>query len=111
MLVVFLLFALNALFGIYDKYLEAARNRDRTIEEYRSVSESAAAVREDLEFLKTERGIEKKIREEFGFAKEGEGMIVIVDEDAEKETVVERKKNFLGSLWESIENIFKIMRD
>ncbi len=105
-LIVFLLFALNALWGVYDKYLEAAGNRDRAAEEYRAIEERAIATRSDLALLKTERGVEKKIREEFGFAKLDEGVVVIVEEDAEKETVVERKRNFLGSLRETIVNIF-----
>ena len=34
----------------------------------------------DIAKLKTEKGIEENIREKFGLAKEGEGMIVIVED-------------------------------
>ena len=103
---VLLLFALNALWGVYDKYLEAAGNRDRAMEEHRGISERVMATRDDLALLKTERGIEKKIREEFGFAKADEGIIVIVEEDARVEIPTEQKKSFLGSVWWNIKKAF-----
>jgi cell division protein FtsB len=46
-----------------------------------------AALLRDIERLRSPRGSEEEIRKRFGAAKEGEGMIIIVD--AEKRTSVE----------------------
>lgn len=53
--------------------------------------------------LETEGGVEENIREKFGLGKEGEGLIVVVD-DKNKVEVVEEKSSWLPA-W--LRNIFK----
>jgi len=58
----------------------------------------------DISTLKTEDGQEKKIREEFGLTKEGEGVILIVNKDNQEETVTQKSKN--GGFWDFLKSLF-----
>lgn len=105
-LIVLLFFSINAVWNVYDKFREASLNRDEAQEEYVLIEDRVIAIQNDVSLLKTERGTEKIIREEFGFAKEGEGAIVIVEEAINTQETNPREKSFLGSIWEGIQGIF-----
>ena len=105
-LVVLIFFALNAVLGVYEKYNEASKNRDEAHVEYVLIEERVSIVKDDVSLLKTDRGTEKIIREEFGFAKKGEGAIVIVEETLNVQDVILQEKSFFGSIWESVKNVF-----
>lgn len=81
------------------KMLETAKNRK--IAEIKTLNLTQAKIKltNDIENLKTEKGIEENIREKFGLAKEGEGLIVVVDE--KKVGIVEdkEKQNWFTSLF------------
>ena len=62
-------------------------------------------LREELEKLKTEEGIEETIRDKYQVVKEGEKMVVIVDEE-KKESIVLGEENKHGFI-EWIKGIFK----
>jgi len=104
-LVVVLLFSLNAAWGVYEKYREAAKNRDRELSSNALVEARVNALQEEVALLQTDRGIEKTIREEFGFAEDGEGVIVLVGEAPRENAAAPRRTSFLGSVWESVRNI------
>ncbi len=58
---------------------------------------------EDIEKLKTEEGREESIREKFGLVKEGEGVIVVVDEK-EKD---KKEPTDSGGLFSFFKKLFK----
>ena len=99
-------FALSAVWGVYEKYHEAKRNKDTARAEQESMTERVRSLESEVTLLKTDRGIEKKIREEFGFAKEGEGVILIIPDEARTESPHEQDKSFLGTVWKSVREIF-----
>ncbi len=51
--------------------------------------------------LETEGGVEENIREKFGYAKEGEGLIVVV-EDKDTPAVEHKKPNWFSSLFKKL---------
>ncbi len=55
----------------------------------------------EISKLQTETGKEENIREKFGLAKEGEGLIVIVD-DKNKVEIVEPEKGWFASFWDKL---------
>lgn len=58
----------------------------------------------DIEKLNTDEGKEELIRENFGFVKEGEGVVVVVEDKEQNEIpVVKENKGFFSFL----KNIFK----
>ncbi len=50
----------------------------------------------DIAKLKTNEGVEESIREKFGFAKEGEGLIVIVDDKSSQNEKKDTEKGFFS---------------
>lgn len=57
----------------------------------------------DISKLKTESGIEENIRQKFGLAKEGEGMIIVIDD--QNKIVNEEIEN--GGFFSFFTNLFK----
>ena len=104
-LIVLLFFALSAVWGVYEKYREAKSNTDAALAEYAEVETRVNALQAEVSELKTDRGVERVIREEFGFAEEGEGVVVIVGDPPQGEEAALPQKSFLGGVWESVRNI------
>jgi len=60
-----------------------------------------ARLTSEIAKLETDSGVEENIREKFGLGKEGEGLIVVV-EDKNKVEVKEEKKGWFSSLWDKL---------
>ena len=79
---VLVLVVLGAAIGVWQVY---GKERDsRTLREYAEVEQSeleeqAERLRRDTEKLKTDRGQEEALREQYDVGKQGEGLIVIVE--------------------------------
>lgn len=99
-------FALSAVWGVYEKYHEAKRNKDAALAEYELMEGRVHSLETDVALLQTDRGVEKKIREEFGFAKEGEGVIIIVPDEVREDIPPLRKENLFGDLLKNIREVF-----
>ena len=99
-------FALSAVWGVYEKYHEARQNKNAARAELESMAERVRSLESEVALLKTDRGIEKKIREEFGFAKEGEGVILIIPDEIRTENPRAQEENFLSTAWKSVREIF-----
>lgn len=68
--------------GVWGVYIKERDSRALRLESEAQLSDlkvREADLRKDLAGLKSERGIEEVLREEYELAKEGEGVIVIVD--------------------------------
>ena len=59
---------------------ETGRNREIAELKIAELEKTRQKLSVDIENLKTEKGMEESIREKFGLAKEGEGLIVVVDD-------------------------------
>ena len=59
---------------------ETGRNREIAEEKVAALREQRAALIEDIEKLETDRGKEEVFRENYGLAKEGEEVIIIVED-------------------------------
>jgi cell division protein FtsB len=85
--------------------MEDTRNNRKIIEnKIAELEKSKAEFNSEITKLKTEAGVEESIREKFGLAKEGENMIMIVDDKKTQKT--EPEVNSLG-LWVFLKNLFK----
>jgi|SRR3989344_8688089 len=62
------------------KMRETGRNREIAELKIAELEKTRQKLSVDIENLKTEKGMEESIREKFGLAKEGEGLIVVVDD-------------------------------
>ncbi|MEX0933668.1 MAG: septum formation initiator family protein [Candidatus Paceibacterota bacterium] len=101
-LLFFLLFIAHATWGVFGKFLETQRNKIRAQENVAELLKREAVLVGEIEYLKTTRGVEEEIRENFGFAKEGEGVVIIV-RDKGRDT---SEKTSQGGFWTRIQRFF-----
>lgn len=92
---VFVFFA-QAAWGMYEKSVEARERADRVRSELEALEARYAKVQADIQRLSDERGIEEEIRTRFMVAKEGEEVLVITGNTAEKSRIVPNKKSDRG---------------
>ncbi|HNW71658.1 MAG TPA: septum formation initiator family protein [Candidatus Paceibacterota bacterium] len=91
LLFVFVVIFAWKIFSLIGKMQETYKNRDMEREKISELEERKQKLLYEIEKLNTEDGKEKVIRENFGMVKEGEEVIVIV-EDTNKKSIEEVKK-------------------
>ncbi|MFA6274399.1 MAG: septum formation initiator family protein [Candidatus Paceibacterota bacterium] len=96
-------FAWSAI-GLISKAKETAKNKKIAETKIEELLKQKEKLTSDIEKLNTEKGVEESIREKFGWAKEGENLIVVVDDKNEvKNLEEENQKGFFNFL----KNLFK----
>lgn len=74
--------------------------------EFDEVYSRTNSLSQGLASLKTQEGIEKEIRKKFSVAKEGEQVVVVIEDNATPTTSdIQEKKGFFGRLIDGIKNI------
>lgn len=87
--------------GFMGKMAATRENREIAENKLAELQSEKARLTLDIANLKTDRGVEENIREKFGFGKEGEDLIVVVDDQTKvEEPVVE--KGWFASLWDKL---------
>ncbi|HAE36709.1 MAG: hypothetical protein UR85_C0013G0006 [Candidatus Nomurabacteria bacterium GW2011_GWF2_35_66] len=109
-LVLIVLFCILVLFmyniiGLIEKERETANKKNIILSNIETLRNREKSLSLDIEKLKTEEGIEETIRDKYQVVKEGEKMVVIVDEE-KKESIVLGEENKHGFI-EWIKGIFK----
>jgi cell division protein FtsB len=97
-LLLILFFIAKGSFGIYQKYTLSKNELNNSKSDLSALEEKKNHIYQKVEKLNTETGIEKEIRSKFNVAKEGEKLVVIVD-DAPEEVIVEEEKGFFKRLF------------
>ncbi len=105
-LLIILFFIIKGSFGVYQKYSFSKNELKKSESELMVLEEKKTNLSEQVAHLDTETGIEKEIRSKFDVAKEGEKLIVIVDDEVEQEAVVE-EKGFVGNFLTTIKGWFQ----
>jgi len=90
--------------GIFPKMKEAAENKKNILEELGKLKAREDNLTAQVEKLSTPEGIEESIREKFRVVKEGEGLIVIVNDKTDLDqdkgaTSGQKIKNFLKRIF------------
>ncbi len=98
-LAVILLFSIFGVVRFLIKMNETSKNRNIAENKVAELEKSKQKLTEDIESLKTDRGLEENIREKFGLAKEGEGLIVVVDDKNAEVPFPKPKGNWFTNLW------------
>ncbi len=107
--IVLVIFGVAVLFFAYSvlkfsvKAIETSRNKANAEVKMAELQAQKDRLTKDIDMLKTEGGVEATIREKYGFAKEGEGLIVVVDEQDKKTQDTQEK----GSFWNKFRDWFK----
>lgn len=100
--ILILFFAWNV-FGFWSKMKETEKNKKIVEDKVTELTQQKDKFLSDINSLNTDQGKEKLFRENFGLAKEGEGVIVVV-EDKNLPLVV---KPDSSGFWGFIKNLFK----
>ncbi len=80
LLFILVLFFAWGVIGLVRKMAVTRENRQIAAEKVERLRTEKAKLSGDIDTLNTESGVEKSIREKFGLAKEGEGLIIVVDD-------------------------------
>jgi cell division protein FtsB len=102
-LVVLLFLIASATWGVFEKFLETRKNMINAEAGVFKLEERKKTLLSEIEHLGTPRGVEEEIRENFGFVKEGEGVVVIVR--GSSSSSAERVND--KSVWERLFGIFR----
>ena len=93
-----------SVFKFWNKLEETERNKEIVEAKAVAMREKKAKLEEDIERLNTVEGKEEFFRENYGLAKEGEEVIVVVeDKNATGPSQAPKKKGF----WDFLSRLFK----
>lgn len=98
------LFFISSVLGFLGKMQETSRNKEIAKNKVAELQAQKAQLSASIAKLQTEEGIEENIREKFGLAKEGEGLIVVVDD---KDDGAAEKNEESGGFFNFLKNLFK----
>ena len=108
LLFVALIFSLNAALGSYSKYKETKTNKIQAQMQLEKLREREENIQKEIARLKTDRGVEEEIRGQFGLARAGEGVIVIVESHENSDLDTNKSvADVLGDAWSGIKGIFR----
>lgn len=93
-----------SMFSFVDKMIDTQKNKDIIKEKITELEKSKQTFNSEISKLKTEEGIEENIREKFGVVKEGENMMMVVED--KNPPTVEKKADFNG-FFSFLKNWFK----
>lgn len=87
--------------GFMGKMSATRENREIAENKLAELQSEKARLTLDIANLKTDRGVEENIREKFGLGKEGEDLIVVVD-DQTKPVEVPVEQGWFASMWDKL---------
>lgn len=97
--------------AVWNAYNENAKTKEQATKirlEFEEVSTRANLLSQGLASLKTQEGVEKEIRKKFSVAKEGEQVVVIIDEESnDTDNVHVEKQGFLNSIFIWVKNLIQ----
>lgn len=102
-LAVLLLFFAYGVIGFMGKMELTRENRKIAENKVAQLEKEKARLSSDISKLNSQNGVEKSIREKFGLAKDGEGVIVILEDKNE----IEVPKQESGGFFSFLKNLFK----
>ena len=90
------------MYRMYHKYSYAQNEKSKYQKQLDSIIERENKIKNKLEFLKSDFGKEYQLRTIYDFAKEGEKLIVIVEDQEPKTEKKQEKKQFWREFLEKI---------
>ena len=104
LLLIIVALLLRGSIGVYKKERLTRENLEKSEIEYQELQKREEFLREETESLNTKQGIERAIRERFGLAKEGEKVIILLDEESVDPSI--SKKSGAG-FWDWVSSFFR----
>ncbi len=101
---IFILFGYNII-GLIKKENETSHKKELILDQIDSLKKRESSLSSDITKLNTVEGKEEIIRDKYQVAKEGEKMVVIVDED-NKGSEVSQGERVSHGFWNWVKNLF-----
>lgn len=101
--IIIIIFFIN-MFRFVNKLEETSKNKQIIEDKIGELEQSKEKLNSEITKLQTEKGVEESIREKFGLAKEGENVIIVVDD---KNKVEAEKKASSNGFFSFFINLFK----
>jgi len=102
-LLILLGFLVYSVAGLIKKEKETAVKKENVLDKIDSLETREESLTQDIHKLETEEGIEDTIREKYQVVKEGEKMVVIVDEEKPTPEINSTKEH---GFWNWLKNVF-----
>jgi hypothetical protein len=99
-----LIFFIWNIIKLTEKAIETKKNRDIARNKIIELQKQKSELELKIQKFNTEKGLEENIREKFGFAREGEGMILVIDDQNKSNNTETENKN---SFFNFLKNLFK----
>lgn len=96
---ILLIFFALGVFDFMGKMIETSGKKKNIEQKVLELQETKERLSNDIESLKTEKGLEENIREKFGLVKEGEDLIIVVDSKESPELDNKTKLNWFTSFF------------
>ncbi|MEK7179260.1 MAG: septum formation initiator family protein [Patescibacteria group bacterium] len=102
-----LLYAGYAAWNAWETYSETRRGTAVALRDYESLKAREERIKRDLARLETTEGVEEEIRNKFGFVKEGEGVVRIIEPPVQfPGTDNSEEGGFWGRVWNALVSLF-----
>ena len=98
---IFLLFFSFNVIKFAIKAVDTAKNKDNAQTKVTQLQTKKDQLNKDITDLNTQNGVENTIRDKFGLAKDGEGLVIITDNPDQI------KQNNNNSFWSKVKGLFK----
>lgn len=95
-----LVFAWGVL-GFLGKMYDTRENRKISENRLRELTAEKDRLSNEIASLKTDKGVEESIRDKFGLGKDGEELIIVVDDETKTEPVVQ-EESWFTSFWHKL---------
>ena len=89
--------------GFFGKMQTTRENREIAEKKMQELEKQKEQLSADIVKLKTQEGVEESIREKFGLVKDGEGVIMVVEDKNSKEA----EDSGQGGFFNFLKNLFK----
>jgi cell division protein FtsB len=96
------LFFAYGVLSLVGKMQTTSKNRQIIENKVKELKMDKAKLTADISKLQTKDGVEESIREKFGWAKEGEGLVVVIEDQSKNDAEQESS----GGFWGFVKNLF-----
>lgn len=108
-LIILTFFVLQATVKIFNTYLETKKKYGEALNTFAELKGREENLKERIQMLTTERGVEEEIRNKFGLIKEGEEVVIIVEPPASTATGSTKEERGT-SFWDTLGSFLNIFR-
>lgn len=95
----------RATWKVYKTNVESSRNLEEVSADLDAMRAREAELAYEISRLNTEKGQEEEIRKKFNVAKDGEGVVYVIETEKDEEEVVS-EVNFIQKIWKNFKSFF-----